>query len=477
MSQQSTLSSSSLRRRWVLGAGAVALLVAALLWPRSRPSTEKPDETAPSLRPAAKSPPAPAAQSSQGAGHALPTRLPPLPAIYDLQAASAPLPVARYFELETETACRCKAGRVAADRFASELIACRALFHGASPVINEAVMQGVAAGRVAYDPAAAQRCIRDGATCGESRPIEDARPCGEVFRGLVPAGGVCADTVDCAAGHCAKDAISDPTGVCAARLAVGSPCKSMVDCMPSEPLGLQCIDGTCQPAPAKAGDRCEFTCKTAALWCDTDAKPPVCRATHAQDATCNPDKPRQCREDLACRDGRSGFHCAPPSQQGEGCDPEKPYDECAGGLRCVAHPRGGRCLPTVGFGEPCAADGQCHYEAICAGSNANQAGHCEDLPVASEACAERLVNGRRCRSPFVCDLARRCCVVALAEGDPCEGYLCSGMPFTITCVHGVCRARQPLGAPCEDESKAASGEGELRCASKLECVDGRCTKP
>ncbi len=463
-------------RRWLAAAAAAALAlavaVAAWLWPGLPTETAEPARAAGALA-GGDSAPGGAAGPPTSPALALPTALPALPLGNGADAPSGPLPMARYFELRDEAACRCKVRDVAVEQMKSELIACRALLAGGAE-FNRPALEGVAAGRVAYDPAAAARCLREAVSCGDGESKGTA--CAEVLRGLVQSGGVCHEIGDCTSGFCVKRKLTDETGTCVAKLTAGSPCEHFWDCPGA--LDLHCIGGTCQPPPTRAGERCEYTCMTEGLWCDKDAKPPVCRPAIGQGGSCKPDELQQCRQGLACQQSRAGFRCAAPAQQEEACDPERINDDCGRGLFCVPVAGGGRCLARAELGEPCAGDGQCPFsEAYCAGSTATKPGRCEALPIDGEPCAGRRVFGGRCRMPFVCDVVRQVCVVNLAEGDPCEGRVCGGPPFAITCVPGVCRARQPEGAPCEEEPQGRGAEGELQCERKLACVAGRCVKP
>lgn len=461
-------------RRWQVGIAVAALLVAVWLWPGAPTQIAPTQVDDPQAVTDAKA--GLPTTSPPGQALTLPTALPPLRVAHDADPPSGPLPPARYFELQSEATCRCQVRDVAAERLKFELIACQALMRNMAE-LDRAALEGIAAGRVAYDPAAAARCLRESTACGDGHSDETA--CADVLRGRVQVGGVCHDTVDCTSGFCVKLSSADATGLCQAKSAVGSPCTNFWDCFPGDVAALQCIAGTCQRPPIRAGERCELTCGTEGLWCDTDAKPPICRPALGQNASCNPENGGQCREGLACRTGPSGSRCAAPGQREEPCDPERIHDICDRDLYCVPVAGGGRCLPKVELAEPCAGDRQCRRSdsAYCAGSTATKPGSCKALPVGGEPCAERMIEGSRCRIPFVCDVVRQICVENLAVGDPCEGRLCGGLPFAITCVHGVCRARQPEGAPCETEAEGSSAEGELRCERKLECVAGRCVKP
>jgi hypothetical protein len=214
---------------------------------------------------------------------------------------------------------------------------------------------GVAAGRLMYDPAAAARCLDAGrqALC-PALPFTDPS-CAEVFRGLVPAGGVCATAFDCVAG--ATCAMPVCTGACcvgtcvpsttgpppAPRLAVGEPCVNHGDCVPDAYCD---VDGRCRQMPSTAGAPCVFGCTFGDLTCDPETLRcvayPVLGAPCAGAVGCNP---TYAFCDGVCR-ARPGV--------GEPCDDVR---RCTPATRCV----GGACAARGGPGSACATDDDCDF--------------------------------------------------------------------------------------------------------------------
>lgn len=473
MAQLPTAARSRVRLALLLGAAAAAVLIVALLWqkpaaepeptarqhkPRSRADAKLPVERAP----------------AESAKLALPGSLPALPVKPE---ESSPVSPSQFFASKAEANCVCQARKAGSGRTIAELVTCRAMNRWVDTLDGEssALLRGVEAGRIVFDAAAAARCLRRLAACGEDDPADLA--CPEVYRGIVPSGGVCHVSAECAAGLCHTGLPSGSTGTCAAGAApIGSACQSMADCIGEDGL-RQCLAGKCQPLANREGAPCEFICESGDLWCDFATDPHVCRASIAKGAICDPTS-AHCRKGLICRRAASEFLCAPPGQSGEACDAKDGVDhDCAARLHCVTVPEGDRCLPAANLGEPCYGDTQCRFwEAYCADATPKRAGRCEALPVSGEPCTARPVNQRRCRVPFVCDIVHQTCVAELAVGATCEGVSCGLAQIrAVTCVHGVCRARQPEGARCEPESQEGIG-GELCCAWGLDCAAGRCVK-
>ena len=479
------------RGPWLLAAGllgAATLLVwalASLLRPGPEPAPE-PAETGDEAAPIDE-------RGLQAQAHAKPgvagpevdhirvpqrglPRLPEEPAPADAPA----LTMERYFEARLDAECACAARQRGAEDSAPDLVACRALLQTIAPAADKETRDGVGAGRVAFDPVAAARCLQEYEACAQGDGETDrdvASACDAVFRGRVPVGGRCADDVDCVEGSCSK-APQEEHATCRLPSAKGGPCATFGDCLGSEDNPLHCIDGVCQPPPSDEGAHCELDCASPALWCDFRATPPVCRPRVPRDGVCLPGRD-VCAASLACLDTAVGPRCRARADLDQPCDVSvHPLASCAEGLVCVAGSQGGRCRPRLELGADCEGDVQCPFpDAYCGRVASTGPGRCTTMPVDGQPCLDREVRGWRCRIPFVCNFARGLCVETLGEGAACDGHNCGGLNRLTSCVAGVCRARLAEGAACQPEPTGDEAREVARCSVGLGCRDGRCRRP
>ncbi|MBK7777094.1 MAG: hypothetical protein IPL19_27360 [Sandaracinaceae bacterium] len=259
------------------------------------------------------------------------------------------------------------------------------------------------AGTVAFDSAAARRCLAElRRTCSETAALQQA--CDSIFVGQVPDGGGCSSDIECVSGSCSGNAIS--CGSCQALIATGSPCDSFSDTCadgPNGEFGYCDFGGTCAidtetfpTADAALGTPCdgdEQGCEPG-LFCQDD----ICARWRTVDESCDPYsdscapgsfcRPTDADEDVGicvrvrmengpgedcglfateavvC-DARAGLYCTgedepgvcalyqPSQTQGEFCDSTA---ECVEGLEC----RSGQCFGDLLVdGSVCAGDGQC----------------------------------------------------------------------------------------------------------------------
>lgn len=156
-----------------------------------------------------------------------------------------------------------------------------------------ALERSVAAGRVAYDGRAAQACVdrlarADCATLDELNrrwpwQMPALPECVQAVRPLVPLGGDCASTVECAAGSCSVAAAGAST-VCAPPRAAGDACHPDADeCA----AGLYCATATAGAGPVctpvkPAGTPCGDASECASGVCDAvSSGGAACRAPAA----------------------------------------------------------------------------------------------------------------------------------------------------------------------------------------------------
>lgn len=315
---------------------------------------------------------------------------------------------------------------------------------------RQALIDGIEAGRIVVNAAAAARCFGPvGVECPARTPWAEVAldDCAAALTGRVEIGEPCRHQTECEGfsdGTAICDLGATCPGVCARLPAEGEPCFGWLSLCAS-PLSCswsgRCVDGTegsacesqgdcwwpgfecvldgdglgvCEPAPG-LGEPCGIVGCSGALYCIGGQ----CVAPRAGGASCGPESP--CADGLRCESGR----CARIATPGESCDGSTRV--CPVALGCVE----GRCRPLPLLGEHCSNDAGC-AQGRCSG------GSCVGSPV-GEACTPRY---------------------AL---DDCEGY-CDG-----------------LGERCEStagqgESCSATWLDSGPCEDGLECVGGVCTR-
>ncbi len=408
----------------------------------------------------------PAAAPPSGAEIALPLHLPPLPnAPPAAHGDPLPLPQQRYHLARDEAYCdhilRCPPPH----KMGNDPQACRATMAIGRRITEPPYLEGLAHGRLTYDPLAAARCVQAQAyACDGVEPAV----CAQVFRGTVADGGTCWFSEECLGEDCNHEYLA--AGVCGRkRAAAGQPCDRQTYC----DQDLDCVDGKCRACGKTVGAPCKDICFNGAddLWCDDDASPAVCRERLGVGQVC-PKTYGACREGLSCLAAPDGNRCSARYGVGGPCDPEYSWISCEKGLVCVPQGTGGICARKQQVGGPCLHEAQCEPSdaTYCLGASATNPGQCAQLPSEGEPCAPRPANERLCASPWLCDLERRICVRQIAEGHPCTGY-CGGGGLDLTCVSGFCRNRLAAGAACPPD---AGYDGAPRCVYGFKCIDGRC---
>lgn len=300
--------------------------------------------------------------------------------------------------------------------------ACRAAVGAGCP--GAAVANAVAAGELAYDPAAAADCLTatadlDCATLYErlrTSPDTPAAACRAALAGQVAAGGACRIGNECEPGALCSFGAACP-GACEAFAAVGDPCGVGAWC---DFERAACVGGECVALPEEAGVACVGAMCRAPLVCDPE-----------------------------------GDTCRTPSLAGERCGAGA--GTCYPGLLCFGDEGGGgECAPVHRDGEPCFANGDCRGAAdevlVCAG------GTCQTAPGVEEPCFD-----------FLCAVDAWCettgvtptCRAFPPAGQPCApGNRCGPARF---CDAGTCRDRRAAGAACATPAECATG----RCFGAL----------
>ncbi len=344
-----------------------------------------------------------------------------------------------YMEAATEIDCRtaleCTGGRVVR----GEAAYCRVDASG-----RDALLDGLAAGRLVFDGAAACACLavhEAGCDPGVASVLEQ---CMAILT-HTDAERLCASSGDCAFGACEFFGDSCP-GRCAraAEARLGEPCGEGCG------AGLRCGAGDMCVRTALIGDPCgSFSdCLFAGrgAWCDipTGASGGVCRMGRALGESCGvlpTGSPIRCAPRLSCIDGL----CGEGGAEGDPCSAARP---CGARSWCDT----GVCVPSRVPGETCSAESDCPEGFGCAGT-------CVALPSVGQPCLDGRCWIGRC-SGGTC--------VAASDGAPCDPTLSPRLPQCVgRCDFGTraCSPRLPLGASC-----ASAGD----CVDGARCAAGTC---
>ncbi len=231
---------------------------------------------------------------------------------------------------------------------------CRRMIDGRAYDVRRAI-DTIAAGRALWDAEAAGHCVaatRD-AVCPDDAFAHEA--CGRLLIGLVPQGGACTSSFDCAdRAGCAVTTCDEQccAGTCGApqpppapieRVGVGEPCVQHLDCV----AGAYCgVERRCVAMPDAPGEPCLFGCAWGDLYCDVFTE--TCKRFGGRGDPCDADSPcdpawAYC--DVTCRDLPG---------PGEPCD--SAARRCALAAWCGP---ASVCVPLGTAGSSCAGDGEC----------------------------------------------------------------------------------------------------------------------
>ena len=144
---------------------------------------------------------------------------------------------------------------------------------------------------------------------------------------------------------------------------------------------------------------------------------------------------------------------------------------CPTGRRCDYFPDGGAdCVPIVGPGEPCSAQGDCQASYYC-----GPAKTCAPLADLGDACGDGLTGPPCGDSNQYCDGTGHCrAYVSAPYGAPCgivgtDAYLCAGSG-TCDPTDGQCLPPASDGEVCDDNQG-------LGCLPPARCLSNRCVFP
>ncbi len=280
-----------------------------------------------------------------------------------------------------------------------------------------------------FDATAARRCLDDLTACTPDYLPDflGVASCAEVFVGMVPTGGPCWRSEECAEG-----------GVCGER---------SLDTMTRR------CPATCHPRPA-AGTPCgEGLSRCGHGFLDATA---VCLGASGATAVC-----------VAVQRGPSVGEGQPCGYLGTSTDARKTYVGCGAGLWCpsslVPTLFQATCARTLAVGVSCAS-GMCAVGLVCKGPDAgSQSGTCQTTTLSrrvGDPCGG--ATGRTCDG-----LASLSCEAGACRrtGDGTAGARCTGAgPCNqgLLCNYaGTCQPARAAGDPCEDDSECATFQCDL----------------
>ncbi len=316
-----------------------------------------------------------------------------------------------------------------------------------------AFLDGVDAGRIRYDPAAALACLNQLQAAQCLSPVFYAGPetgCAPYWTGTVATGGACENDRDCSAGLCVNADGGCP-GACVALIdQPGASATFIGQCDASAGLydtSVQNGPGICDPAPdagmvhvfcltdgnCPSGEQCALTGSCVSQSTDPTLCPPSCPTSAQCFAVTEPLSPN-----LDSFDGL----CAPNVQDGGACNVgavlfsinnSNPFQAiwlsgaCEPGLVCrggTATGNLGTCQPTAEVGQPCTAGVQF---TGCALGLACTCGVCEIPPGPNASCLADTFGA--CRpDQAVCSSAK--CTALPTSGQPCatsDGVCAQGL--------------------------------------------------
>jgi hypothetical protein len=288
------------------------------------------------------------------------------------------------------------------------------------------------AGRLKYDPVAAQSCIDalSTATCDlAGLTLLTSTFCRNIIQGQVAPGGLCKADPECAGGHCmqARNDSGCP-GTCVAFVPRGTACNT--------------TNAMCGPDD----------------YCNTGTN--VCTALGAVGAACM--STLNCQPGLGCRAVTAGSmpSCQQPASEGAACTGSGSY-QCAAGLHCESN----TCKRKTGPGTACTSSTSCLDELTCVRSGAS--GTCQPVADINQSCATA-----GCASDAVCDAATQTCQERGAVGSDCGPGMSCGL-FTYCNSSMKCAAKIPYGGACSPAETSSCLTGECSAATNtcvLECT-------
>jgi hypothetical protein len=282
-------------------------------------------------------------------------------------------------------------------------------------LIDPQAIQLVLTGKVRYDGGTVAACLADVAaqTCtlnGLDKRRSFEQCVFDVFRGAVPAGGVCSNNAECISASC-NNPCDQSSACCTGVCNPGTP---------SDPLTPIAIGATCPPGTG-GFDPC-----VDGSYCDSSTQ--ICTALEPVGTRCND------------------------------------ASECGDGLNCSFTTGNGTCVAVPHLGQSCATDGICGDE----GAYCDQTTRiCTAIKLVGGSCASG-----GCSSLLFCDPQSAICVTYPAVGASCSssgrcndvGAYCNNLQ--------ICAMPKPNGQACESEVDCVSqfcDQSTFVCAAAPTC--------
>jgi hypothetical protein len=319
------------------------------------------------------------------------------------------------------------------------------------------VEQAVVAGRIAYDPHAARRCVDGiaGTDCmADVFSDETLTECFAALTGTVQKGEECYSLFECAAGFCDSASSGQCPSTCPETIDEGQSCALHFGPSCDWRAGLRCSGGVCttpvgREEPCEDNNGCQSGLVCKATGEDT---PNQCTPLHQEKGFCSSDA--TCAAGLYCNGDDEGGQCEPRIAEGGACgldlytiDAALRGVQCADGLVCKGGgitkkgvPVSGQCAPPANEGQSCLAEGPdaqvhnsgCQTGLICPN------GTCV-LPPSEGPCAQRGV----CQYGVAyCD-STQVCTELKQSGEACH--------LDLECQGGLC-----VSSVCDDKVKSCS---------------------
>jgi hypothetical protein len=268
--------------------------------------------------------------------------------------------------------------------------------------------QAVAAGRLAFDSAAAKSCLDAISSLGcditSLFKLDSNSACQSTLKGLVPAGKPCQSTTECTNGFCQGSSATGCPGTCVAFAATGASCATAL-CAKSD----FCKNSICV-ARGSQGAACTSTSECVdGLSCSNS----TCGAAAAEGAPCSGIE--GCQTGLYCDSFGGSSTCKKPLQTGGSCIVSF---QCADGLRCSS---AGTCQAIADVGQSCTTLA-CAGDASCDPTMKT----CKLSGQVGDNCTPT------CALNLYCDPATNKCAQKVPYGGACNGSAVS------PCAAGTC---------------------------------------
>lgn len=270
----------------------------------------------------------------------------------------------------------------------------------------------IKAGKIAYDGAAAARCLNGyaNASCSLAALLAPSNDCASIYVGQVQVGSACRFGQCVPSAYCSADVDKVCPGTCKARVQAGGTATSGVECA----AGLVLISGTCSQPPGE-GAGCAPVSGTPALCapglvCAADTK--KCTKPRVSSATCSATEP--CDTFYRCVNGT----CTPPGDVGDDCATSTSGLSCKLELYCKGTGTTRVCAERLGEGGSCTTGSDCLPTLRCRLTAPGAMTSTCQKPIAKNgACSTGTASD--CETGTYCHGTSMTCVPELADGATC----------------------------------------------------------